>query len=82
MVTLPLPCVLQRGGQQSFLQAHCECSWASEPSGQYQKLTPDSAGHTKDDANTVPSHCLPGQMSTSSLLEWLGVLASCEPLAF
>lgn len=81
-VNLPLPRVLQRGGQRSLPQAHCECSWASEPSGQYQRLTPASAGRSEDDANTASSHCLPGQTSASSLLERLGVPASYEPLAF
>lgn len=32
---LPL---LQRDGQQSLLQAHCECSGGSEPSEHYQRL--------------------------------------------
>lgn len=41
--------------------------------------------HWVQDTNvplTVSHHCLPGQMSVSSLLQWLGVPASCEPLAF
>lgn len=33
---LPL---LQRDGQQSLLQTHCECSRGSEPCEHYQRLT-------------------------------------------
>jgi len=88
MVNMPLPLPCCRGaGQQSLLQAQCECSGDSEPSGRYQRQSPAltlGAGRYRysDDANTVSRHCLPGQMSVSSLLQRLGVPASCEPLAF